>query len=214
VAANTTTPRTAVANDRALSVDDALSVEIPCACRAVLVDGEPSGCTRVTKRTFAPGHDAQLKSRMIKAEVAGSKVAWVADPKTAVSVYEVAGEHGFGHQVRDGVVRAQRLQQEKADRKAARDTVREANRATREAAKAEAAAKRQAEREAKAEALAQRVADKANKLVAGSSPKLVQAKVGRWIYEGTVGKDGSFSFRTKSGEAKTRAKGTYELLGA
>lgn len=184
---NTTTPAVSAA------------AEVPCACRAVLVDGKRSGCQRTTKRTFAPGHDAQLKGRLIRAAVAGSEVAWAADPKTAVSVAEVAGSHGFGHQVRDGVVRAQRLEQEKAERKAARAALAEANRATREAAKADAQAKRDEQKAAKA---------------AAKAPKTVQAKVGRWTYEGTVGKGGVFAYTTKSGEQKTADKGTYELVSA
>lgn len=195
---NTTTPAVSAA------------AEVPCACRAVLVDGKRSGCQRTTKRTFAPGHDAQLKGRLIRAAVAGSEVAWAADPKTAVSVAEVAGSHGFGHQVRDGVVRAQRLEQEKAARKAARAALAEANRATREAAKADAQAKRD-------EAKQRRLADKLVADVAkakAKAPKTVQAKVGRWTYEGTVGKGGVFAYTTKSGEQKTADKGTYELVSA
>lgn len=175
--------------------------EVPCACRAVLVDGKLPACKRTTKRTFAPGHDAQLKSRLLRAEVAGSSVAWASDPNTPVSVYEVAGQHGFGHQVRDGVVRARRLQQEKDDRKAARDAVREANRATREAAKADAAAKRD-------EAKAARVAKQA----AAKAPKLVAAKVGRWEVQGTVGRDGALSYTTKKGQEKVAKKGSYQLV--
>lgn len=166
----------------------------PCACRFVLVDGKPSGCKRTTKRTFAPGHDAQLKSRLIRAEVAGSSVAFADKPDQTVSVAEVAGSHGFGYLVTAGVVRARRQQQEKAQRKAERDAVREANRTTREAAKADTKAKREAAKSA------------------GSSPKMVQAKVGRWVVSGTVARNGDLSYKTKAGVAKVAKKGSYTLV--
>lgn len=177
---NTTAP---VADELLAAVNDEYK---PCACSFVHVEGEDLRCTRTTKNTFAPGHDAKLKSRLIRAGFEGLTVRVRGEVST---VALAAGEHGFGYQVSAGVARLQRQATEKASRKAARELQREANRATREAARAEAQAKRDA----------------------AKAPKVVQAKVGRWPVEGTVVK-GDLHYTTKKGVAKVAKKGSYELL--
>lgn len=202
MSANTTTPEQ-TASDLLAAADEAYK---PCACRFVTVDGKRAACQRVTKRTFAPGHDAQLKSRLIKALVTGAQVGHVDTlakdaPVTNTSAAEEAGKHNFGYQVSAGYARAQRLASEKAERKAARDLQREANRATRDAAKADAAAKREA-------AKAERDAAKAQ----AEQAKLVTAKVGRWEVTGTVAKDGSLTYTNKKGEEKTAPQGKWAAV--
>lgn len=190
MAANTTSP--APTADQLLAVAD--DDYKPCACSFVHVEGEDLRCSRVTKNTFAPGHDAKLKSRLIRAGFANLTVRVRGEVS---SVAEAAGEHGFGYQVAAGVVRLQRQAQDKANRKAARELQREANAATREAARAEAKAKREAAAETKR---------------AAKAPKTVSAKVGRWVVQGTVAKNGDLSYTTKAGVAKVAKSGKYELV--
>lgn len=204
MSANTTAPAAA----QLTAASEERSVLRPCACSFVHVEGEDLRCTRTTKRTFAPGHDAQLKSRLIDAVVNNRQVREVgADGKLHETTAALAaGRHGFGYQVAAGVARAQRQAAEKAERKAARELVREANRAAREAAKADAAAKRDEAR--------------ANRAATGSSSRparrgsevAVSAKVGRWSYEGQLRPDGVFVYKTKSGQTKKAASGAYTLV--
>lgn len=214
MSANTTAPATAQLTTANKAVADQLR---PCACRFVVVDGKRSACQRTTKRDFAPGHDAQLKSRLIAAAVAGSSVGHLVSlaadaAHTASSPAEEAGRFGFGHQVTAGVVRAQRLAQDKAARKAARDLQREANKATREAAREQAAKVREAKREQRSAdraAAAQTRELQAEQKRQASAPKTVQAKVGRWVVTGTVAKNGDLSYTTKKGDAKVAKAGSW-----
>jgi len=63
-----------------------------------------TGCNAMTKRTFAPGHDARLKGFLIRAGREGLLITcpWGGAEVTA----EVAANHfGFAHMVRDGIAR-------------------------------------------------------------------------------------------------------------
>lgn len=121
-----------------------------CACGgfvAVAADGTEvrTNCTAVTKRTFAPGHDARLKGFLIRA---GREDKLVRTPEGGADQLpaKVADRFGFGHMVRDGIAR------------------------------------------------------KATKAPAKAVPTIVRAKVGRWIYEGTVTANGGlFSYTDRKG---------------
>lgn len=79
---------------------------VPCACSKVFAQGEDgkwfgTGCTSVTKRTFAPGHDARLKGFLIRAGAADLSVKMGADATT--NPVTVAEQFGFGHMVAAGI---------------------------------------------------------------------------------------------------------------
>ncbi|SIR13138.1 hypothetical protein [Micromonospora avicenniae] len=81
----------------------------PCACQSFAVlDGETvtetTGCTKVVPRRFAQGHDAKLKSLLIRAGVAGYRVRWTEDDQTREGDPLAASRlFGFGHQVESGI---------------------------------------------------------------------------------------------------------------
>lgn len=149
---------------------------------------EGTGCTQMTHRTFAPGHDAKLKSLLIKAGAAGAEVVRVEGGMNVYSSAEQVADHfGFGHQVLSGIQRAKAKAAERAEKKAAK-------KASKAAAKAPRTQKQQ-----KAEKAAQ----------------TVQIKIGRWTYDATIDpKTNAAAFTSANGEAKTAAEGKYKLVGA
>lgn len=78
------------------------------------------GCEATTKNTFAPGHDAKLKSALIRwGADEGMEVARLAGGvRTVATAQHWADTHGFSTQVAAGIKKAQ----EKAAAKAARAT--------------------------------------------------------------------------------------------
>lgn len=72
-----------------------------CQCNAIPVEGKPGryeSCGQLTKGTFAVGHDAKLKSALIKCAVAG--IDYVTKPGRALVKQDpmaVAIERGWGH---------------------------------------------------------------------------------------------------------------------
>lgn len=112
-----------------------------CACHAFEIeswkgdvppDGDPgdyvkyegTGCTQMTHRTYAPGHDAKLKSLLIKAGSAGLEVVFHGGGVNShASAEKFAESLGFGHQVLAGIERAKAKQAEKkAAKKSAKPT--------------------------------------------------------------------------------------------
>lgn len=93
---------------------------------------------RETTATFCPGHDAKLKSLLIKAGAAGYEVRKdVEGGFLTMSAMEAANEYGFASTVETGIAKAAEKAQAKAERAAAK------------AEREEKAAKAKAEREAK-----------------------------------------------------------------
>ncbi|MGW4884042.1 hypothetical protein [Streptomyces murinus] len=110
MAANTTAAKTAQAEATA------------CTCsQFATADGRTTGCKAETKRLFAPGHDAKLKSFLIKAGAEGAEVIrtvdGIASPADAATH---AAKFAFGHMVTAGIKRAETKAAEKAERAAAR----------------------------------------------------------------------------------------------
>jgi hypothetical protein len=69
-------------------------------------EGKRIVCTRQTKRTFAQGHDASLKSLLIEAGVGGYEVARVGEDdgiRRDMDWHKAAMAFGFGHQVVEAV---------------------------------------------------------------------------------------------------------------
>lgn len=147
-----------------------------------------TGCHQTTTRTFAPGHDAKLKSLMIAAGAQGNAVrrdeGGMANTGDAVTM---AGAFGFESQVGAGIARAQARQAERAAKKAAKA-----------AAKADKPAK------------TPKAPRKAAALV-----EPVTIKVGRWQYSAIINPaDNSAEYTSGSGEAKTVDAGKYQIVTA
>ncbi|MFG2358061.1 hypothetical protein [Streptomyces sp. NPDC048521] len=85
-----------------------------------------TGCTATTKRQFAPGHDAKLKSALIRWGALGLDIRRNEDGvATSASPAKHASRYAFAHMVTAGVKRAQDKAAEKA-RKAEERATREA----------------------------------------------------------------------------------------
>lgn len=76
-----------------------------------------TGCVQSTARTFAPGHDAKLKSLLIQAGARGLGVRYGSVNSDAM---KVANRFGFGHQVLAGIDKAQARAEERAAKKSAK----------------------------------------------------------------------------------------------
>lgn len=141
-----------------------------------------TGCEAGARKLFAQGHDAKLKSFLIRAGAAGHEVrrddggvASVADAATH------ANHYSFGHLVVAGIERAEAKAAAKADRLVKKEQARQ-------------------------ESLTRHAAKRTRKIQAElAKPKTVTAKVGRWTYEGTV-QNGEFVYADAKGSKKTAAK--------
>lgn len=160
------------------------------------IDGDPiwdeeltTGCGgRLTKRTFAPGHDAKLKGFLIRVGASGHEVT--DDQGITCTAEAMAGRYGFAHMVRQGVENAKLARQDKADRARAR--------ARKSEARADADLVRLERELAEAEEAAVVV-----------EPEVVKAKVGRWTYDGTVDTSSevwTFTYADAKGVVKVATK--------
>ncbi len=158
---------------------------------------ESTGCNATTRNDFAQGHDAKLKSHLIRWGSLGLEVVYVEGGlRVGTDAQNVANRYGFGHMVQAGIAKAV---------------------AKREAAKARADAKhaKAAEREAlKAEVkavLAEAPVEPVAVVEVVNTAREVVAKVGRWTYAGTEDTaDGTFTYKNKVGQRKTTDK--YEVV--
>ncbi|MCX4612122.1 hypothetical protein [Streptomyces mirabilis] len=147
-----------------------------------------TGCEAGARKQFAQGHDAKLKSFLIRAGAAGHEVCRD-DGGVVVSgdAATHAQQYTFGHMVAAGIERAEAKAAKKAERLAAKE-------------------------KAHKEALTRYAARQTRKIQAklakqAAEPKTVKAKVGRWMYEGTTSQGGSlFTYRDAKGNEKTAAK--------
>lgn len=149
---------------------------------------EGTGCTQLTHRTFAPGHDAKLKSLLIRAGAAGAEVVRHEGGVTVVTSAERVAEHfGFWHQVLAGIRRSQA----KAAEKTARKTAKPAARAPR------------TQKQQQAEA---------SPIVVLTPARI---KVGRWEYDAKINtSNNSAQYTSASGESKTAPEGKYTVVSA
>lgn len=191
-------------------------------------DSWDTGCTATTRNVFAPGHDAKLKSFLIKHAVAGHEIRRT-EGGVAVTAEAVAhaDRYGFGHMVAAGI--------EKAKGKAAARQARKTASAERKLAEkagvvkpsladtvAAEQAKHEAEQTAKVAALqASAEWDDAPAAPAGEQEwadahtdedkaaygEPTKAKVGRWTYEGTVF-NGEFTYTDGKGKTQVTKKFT------
>lgn len=195
-----------------------------------------TGCQATTKREFAPGHDAKLKSFLIEH---GAQDHLIKFGITSGTAEDFAKQYTFGYMILEGIEKAKGKLAAKAEREAARAAKKAAKGkpaerklaesagvvkvadivAAEEAAHAEAEAKKVAEREQSADwddapKTAPILEDEAAMNAAAREERerdLVTAKVGRWEYQGHVGEDGVFVYRNKDGELKQAAEGKYKL---
>lgn len=101
----------------------------PCKCSLYAIetkgaDGvehEVIGCDVETSANFAPGHDAKLKSHLIKAGAAGSDIVKKTDEgEVTLSAMDAANEFGFASTVEKGIAKAQERAEAKAKREQAK----------------------------------------------------------------------------------------------
>lgn len=200
-----------------------------------------TGCTATTKREFAPGHDAKLKSFLIEHGAQGHGIVYGITHGTAE---DFAKQYTFGYMIVDGIEKAKGKLAAKAEREAARVAKKAAKGKSAERKLAESAGvvKTQpladvvkAEEDAHQEAEARKVAEREQSADWDDEPKvapiledeaamntsareareagLVKAKVGRWVREGYLNDDESFTYAKKLGGTETVAKGKYTLEG-
>lgn len=203
---------TAVAESPSTEVDPAVNVvaddkptkakavATPCACSLYYgTDGKgealSTDCEAVTVRTFGPGHDAKLKSLLIKTAVAGEDVIKVVDgTETELSPVHAAEEYGFRDLVEKGVETHRAKIAKRDEAKAERERKANERRAAKDEAKAE---RKRVQEERKAQAAALKAAtDKAN---AEKVPGPARAKVGRTEFDGEVLQDGTFKYTNSEG---------------
>ncbi|QJD54053.1 hypothetical protein SEA_GALACTICA_106 [Streptomyces phage Galactica] len=195
-----------------------------------------TGCVATTKREFAPGHDAKLKSFLIQHGAQSHEIRYGAVVSTAE---DFAKRYTFGYMILEGIAKAKEKLAAKAERaakKAAKPA--KAERKLAEKAKVVAPAKPLAEvvaeEEAKhaAEVAASRpepewddeetatrkpVSDGDDEALNARAREErerdeVTAKVGRWEYKGIITDEGGFRYRNKGGNLITAPKGTYKLV--
>lgn len=192
-----------------------------------------TGCTATTKREFAPGHDAKLKSHLI---TWGAVDADVRKGITHDTAEGWAKSYHFGYMVVEGIAKAKEKLAAKAER-AAKKAAPKPERKLAESAGIVAPAKVAdivaAEEQAHAKAEADKVAEREASQDWDDAPKpviledeaqmntlareardagKVKAKVGRWEHEGYVNADGSFTYAKRSGGTKTAKAGSYKLV--
>ncbi|MEU2070418.1 hypothetical protein [Streptomyces anulatus] len=93
-----------------------------CTCSQFATeDGRTTGCAAETKRLFAPGHDAKLKSFLIRMGAEGTEVIRTVDGlASSADASTHAAKFAFGHMVAAGITRAEGKAAAKAERAAAR----------------------------------------------------------------------------------------------
>lgn len=153
-----------------------------------------TGCTATTRNDFAQGHDAKLKSALIRWGARGYEVAYVdGGVRVGTDARNVASRFGFGHQVEAGIAALAAKLQRQAERAAAKH--------------AKAAAKASViedltEAEEAPEAVVEVV----------STAREVVAKVGRWTYTGTEDTAaGTFTYKGKLG-GDAKVTDTYTVV--
>lgn len=200
-----------------------------------------TGCQATTKREFAPGHDAKLKSFLIEHGALDHEIKFGI---TIMTAEDAAKSYTFGYMIVEGIEKAKAKLAAKADRAAAKAAKKTAPKAERKLAESAGIVKVAdivaAEEQAHELAEAKKVADRENSAEWDDAPQvatvtepviledegamnahaqeareaagLVKAKVGRWEHEGYVNEDGSFTYAKRSGGTKTVAAGKYSLI--
>lgn len=136
------------------------AVKTPHACACSLYEVRTdegtvsTECTAQTVRSFVPGHDAKLKSMLIKAAIEGHDVVRLetADaPEATLTARQAAEDFNFASHIDKGVATHEKREAARAERKQAADAKRAETQAKRDAEKAEKDAAREAKKAAAAE---------------------------------------------------------------
>lgn len=164
-----------------------------------------TNCTRTTTREFAPGHDARLKSLLIRAGARDYGVAHHSGGVLKVGTAEsVADGYGFAHQVVAGIERAKARAEAKVAKKAAKSAAKAqlADIAAEGKALATAALAKKAAKKAEADAARP----------AAPATSTMQIKVGAHVYEAVVDNaTQEATYTTKSGQTKTVAESKWSV---
>ena len=172
-------------------------------------NGETTGCAETTNRVFAPGHDAKLKSLLIKAGVRSLEVK---QGNVSGDAITMARQFGFAEMVKAGIERGtakKQLADEKAAAKAARPA---------KAPKADKAAKGAARAAKLMETLAAKntaPADAevpADAIIETPAASGIAIKVGRWEYKNVTIVDGDAHYTDAAGNARTAVEGNYKIV--
>jgi len=158
---------------------------------------ETTGCTAVTAREFAAGHDAKLKSLLIRAGIAGLAVR---QGEITSDASKAASQFAFGYMVDQGIARGREKAAAKADKKAAR------------AAAPKRAPRAKSATPAPAASSTERVVATVAETPAPAevAPATVEIRVGRWAYQATIDAAGDAHYTTAKGAAAVAVKGTYK----
>jgi hypothetical protein len=181
--------------------------------------GKTTGCESQTRRVFAPGHDARLKSLLIEAGIADMEVRYGVGLTVTTDAVNAARQFGFADMVAAGIQRGIAKAAAKAEKanapKAARKPAAKKNK--------EAAAERAA-------ALTAKMAEVAGKVAVSETPApeaepiveaapeateapagTVQIKLGRWVYAATIAANGDANYSDAKGVARVAVEGNYKL---
>lgn len=168
-------------------------------------DAETTGCNETTAREFAPGHDAKLKSLLIRAGVAGFPVRRNLGGMASTSdAAGAARDFAFGYMVQTGIERGLAKQAAKAEKKAARKSAPKA--------KAEKVAV-----EMPRKVGAHVVATIAQAVEAANTPEapaadVVRIKLGRWEYSAVIAPNGDANYKTAKGADAHAVAGTFKVI--
>lgn len=181
------------------------------------IETEETGCAARTTRDFAPGHDAKLKSMLIRAGVRGLEVRHNAGGVVrSGSAETMAKGFGFYHMVVDGIKSGKAKTEAKANRAAAPKAERKprgSKAASQERAAAltvkMAAKTAQAEVRTEVEPEIETPAPVPAVVPAGS----VKVKVGRWEYNAVIADNGDAHFTNKQNAGMVAVQGTYKIVG-
>lgn len=143
-----------------------------------------TGCTKMTNRTFAQGHDAKLKSLFIRAAMEGMEVRYIDGDMTTMTWEQAAARYDFGYQVHQAVA-ARRTKLAKAR-------------------KFDLATPQQV-----GDVLEGRDGAIIEVIDFPKPQNFCWGKVGRWSYYGEVLPDGSFRYERKDGTHAVAAPGQW-----
>jgi hypothetical protein len=188
--------------------------------------GETTGCGSDTRRVFAPGHDARLKSLLIKAGIADMEVRYGQGIVVTTDAVNAARQFGFADLVAAGIQRGIAKAKAKAEKAAAPKAERKTAKKDKKAADERAAAltAKMAEVAAKvtpvaevpqpdvAATVAAKLASEDAAWAEAAPAATTRIKVGRWEFAATIAPNGDATYTSAKGETKVVLDGNYKLV--
>lgn len=180
-------------------------------------NGETTGCTATTTRTFAPGHDAKLKALLIRGGIQDLEIVWSNGGVNHyyTSAVEAASQYGFAHMVQIGIERGATKAAARKDRKAAAPRAPKVSADERAAKLTKTLAEMPRVVGARVVAAIAPAAAAAVEPVAPQTPAKsdeVQIKVGRWEYAATIDAKGDAHYTNAKGAKGVAVKGVFKLV--